>query len=44
MNNQLILFPGEESLTIEKGIDFIDLKDLVEINILFIKQGVLILL
>ena len=30
MNNQLILFPGEESLTIEKGIDFIDLKDLVQ--------------
>mgnify|MGYP003115613640 CR=1 FL=1 len=30
MNDQLILFPDESSLTIEKGIDFIDLKDLVQ--------------
>ena len=30
MNNQPTLFPEEESLTIEKGIDFIDLKDLVQ--------------
>lgn len=30
MDNQLTLFPEEESLTVEKGIDYIDLKDLVQ--------------
>ena len=30
MEDQLELFPDEESITIEKGIDFIDLKDLVQ--------------
>ena len=30
MEDQLELFPDEESITIEKGIDYIDLKDLVQ--------------
>ena len=30
MEDQLELFPNEESITIEKGIDYIDLKDLVQ--------------
>jgi hypothetical protein len=30
MEDQLTLFPDEESLTVEKGIDFIDLKDLIQ--------------
>jgi hypothetical protein len=30
MEDQLTLFPEEESLTVEKGIDYIDLKDLVQ--------------
>ena len=30
MEDQLEFFPDEESITIEKGIDYIDLKDLVQ--------------